>query len=162
MIKVIEKEMLDDEFIIKPFISNINLNDNIYFTKDNIYYFGNYKNNELKNIKQKLIKNKRNIIRAIEKGIRFIVCGNSVELFNNDFKADGFNLYTLYNPSSFKRRLNHLIIKKDKYKSKIKIVSNLEGGICAVNFKYKNFLCVSKENKLDELIKKVKQKDLSV
>ena len=43
MIKVIEKDFLDDDFIIKPFTKNINLKDNIYFSKDNIYYFGNYK-----------------------------------------------------------------------------------------------------------------------
>ena len=43
MIKIIEKEFLDDNFIIKPFTSNIKINENIYFKKDDTYYFGNYK-----------------------------------------------------------------------------------------------------------------------
>ena len=47
MIKIIEKEFLDDNFIIKPFASNININDNIYFSKENVYYFGNYKEDKL-------------------------------------------------------------------------------------------------------------------
>ena len=56
MIKIIEKEFLDDNFIIKPFASNININDNIYFSKENVYYFGNYKEDKLNIIKNKVIK----------------------------------------------------------------------------------------------------------
>jgi len=31
--KIIEKDFLDDDFIIKPFAINININDKIYFSK---------------------------------------------------------------------------------------------------------------------------------
>ena len=53
MIKIIEKEFLDDNFIIKPFTSNIKINENIYFKKDDTYYFGNYKKDKLNYIKEK-------------------------------------------------------------------------------------------------------------
>ena len=43
IVKIIEKDFLDDDFIIKPFASNICINENIYFNKKNTYYFGNYK-----------------------------------------------------------------------------------------------------------------------
>mgnify|MGYP003522758266 CR=1 FL=1 len=47
MIKIIEKEFLDDNFIIKRFASNKKKNENIYFKKDDTYYFGNYKKDKL-------------------------------------------------------------------------------------------------------------------
>ena len=47
MIKVLESSYLKDEFINKNLISNINLTDNISFSKDNIYYFGNYNEDNL-------------------------------------------------------------------------------------------------------------------
>ena len=64
MIKIIEKEFLDDNFIIKPFTSNIKINENIYFKKDDTYYFGNYKKDKLNYIKEKINKNKK-----IKKGV---------------------------------------------------------------------------------------------
>ena len=45
MIKVIEKDLLNDNFINKNLTSNINKDERIYFSKNNIYYFGNYTNN---------------------------------------------------------------------------------------------------------------------
>ena len=59
MIKIIEKEFLDDDFIIKPFASNIKINENIYFKKDDTYYFGNYKSDKLSHIKEKINKNQK-------------------------------------------------------------------------------------------------------
>lgn len=157
MIKVLEAEYLNDNFIDKKFVSSLGINDKISFSKENIYYFGNYEEDKIPMIKNKLIRNKKSMLKAIEAGVRFIVCGNSVEMFNNDFKTNGLNIYTFYNPSLFKRRLNHVIIKKDKYKNEIKTVRGLDKVICAVNFKYKNFLCISREQMIDALIKKVKQ-----
>ena len=96
MIKIIEKEFLDDNFIIKPFASNIKISENIYFKKDDTYYFGNYKKDKLNYIKEKINKNKKRIISAIENGTTIIIHGNSIELFNNSFKACNINLFTAY------------------------------------------------------------------
>ena len=41
MIKVLGSNYLKDEFINKNLVSNIKLKDNLSFSKDNIYYFGN-------------------------------------------------------------------------------------------------------------------------
>lgn len=142
MIKVLEKDFLDDDFIIKPFVSSIKINDNIYFSKKYTYYFGNYKESKISEIKQKLKRNKKRIIKAIENGIKFIICGNSIEIFNNDFMANGINLFTVYTPS-----------KNTKSKNKITYVDNLNNGICASNFKYKNLLCISKIKKVEKLLK---------
>ena len=73
MIKVIEKDLLDDEFINKKLITNISKEEKIYFSKDNIYYFGNYTKEGLNIIKQKLLKNKNALKRAIENNIKFII-----------------------------------------------------------------------------------------
>ena len=129
MIKIIEKELLNDNFIIKPFASNIKINDNIYFSKENIYYFGNYKEDKLEIIKNKIKKNKNRIYKAIENGVKFIIHGNSIEIFNNSFKAKDINLFTAYE----KKRL----IKK-RY---IKEINNLKKGSDTLNFKYKNLIC---------------------
>ena len=72
MIKIIEKDFLDDDFIIKPFARNIKINENIYFKKDDTYYFGNYKSDKLSHIKEKINKNKKRIISAIENGTTII------------------------------------------------------------------------------------------
>lgn len=129
MIKIIEKDFLDDDFIIKPFASNISINDNIYFSKEHTYYFGNYKKDKLKLIKNKIIKNKKRIIKAIEDGTNFIIHGNSIDIFNNSFKARDINLFTAYD----KKRL----IKKNQFKK----ISNLSIGCDTLNFKYKNLTC---------------------
>ena len=129
MIKIIEKEFLDDNFIIKPFASNIKISENIYFKKDDTYYFGNYKKDKLNYIKEKINKNKKRIISAIENGTTIIIHGNSIELFNNSFKACNINLLTAYdNKKLFKRK-------------KVKFVNDLNYGINALNFKYKNLIC---------------------
>lgn len=129
MIKILEKDFLKDNFIIKPFAKNISLSDNIYFSKNNIYYFGNYKEKHLDDIKNKIIKNKKRIIKAIENNVTFIIHGNSIDIFNNSFKHNDINLFTAYN----KKRLFN--------KNKITKVNNIKIGIDTLNFKYKNLLC---------------------
>lgn len=129
MIKILEKDFLKDNFIIKPFAENISLKDNIYFSKENIYYFGNYKEEHLNDIKNKIIKNKKRIINAIENNVTFIIHGNSIEIFNNSFKSNDVNLFTAYN----KKRLFN--------KNKIVKIDNIKTGIDTLNFKYKNLLC---------------------
>ena len=153
MIKIIEKELLDDKFIIKPFASNINLNDNIHFSKDNIYYFGNYKKESLNKIKNKLMKNKRRLIKAIELGVRFIICGNSMELFNNQFNTSSLNIYTCFDETKFKKRFKKLKIKNKRCNNKMLNVYDLKKGIPCPNFKYKNLLCIKNENSIDKIIK---------
>lgn len=129
MIKILEKDFLKDNFIIKAFAENISLKDNIYFSKKNIYYFGNYKEEHLKDIKNKITKNKKRIINAIENNVTFIIHGNSIEIFNNSFKHNDINLFTAYN----KKRLFN--------KNKIVKINNIKTGIDTLNFKYKNLLC---------------------
>lgn len=129
MIRILEKDFLKDNFIIKPFAENISLKDNIYFSKENIYYFGNYKEEHLNDIKNKIIKNKKRIINAIENNVTFIIHGNSIEIFNNSFKHNDVNLFTAYN----KKRLFN--------KNKIVKIDNIKIGIDTLNFKYKNLLC---------------------
>ena len=129
MIKIIEKEFLDDDFIIKPFASNIKINENIYFKKDDTYYFGNYKRDKLSYIKEKINKNKKRIISAIENGTSIIIHGNSIELFNNSFKACDINLFTAYDDKKMAKR------------KKVKFVNDLNYGINSLNFKYKNLIC---------------------
>ena len=140
MIKVIEKDFLDDDFIIKPFTKNINLKDNIYFSKDNIYYFGNYKQDKINDIKEKILKNKKRIINAIEHNITFIIHGNSIDLFNNSFKTKDMNLFTAYDKKTIKILFKKLKIKKRKNK-KIEKIYDLKKDIDTLNFKYKNLLC---------------------
>lgn len=129
MIKILEKDYLDDDFIIKPFANNIKINENIYFNKSNTYYFGNYDETKIEEIKDKIKKNKKRIISAIENGTKFIIHGNSIDIFNNSFKSDDINLFTAYDKKSF---LN---------KNKPKEINNLQVGINTLNFKYKNLIC---------------------
>lgn len=129
MIKIIEKEFLDDDFIIRPFTSNIGIDDNIYFSKKNVYYFGNYKKSKINLIKNKIRKNKKRIINAVENGVKFIIHGNSIDIFNNSFKARDINLFTAYDK---KRIINT---------KKIKNIDSLKAGIDCFNFKYKNLTC---------------------
>lgn len=143
MIKVLEKEYLNDCFIEKKFVKNININEKLIFNKINIYYFGNYDKNEIYKIKNKLLKNKKNIINAVEKGIKIIISGNSCELFNNSFEANNINLFTyipIYN----------------KHNCKIKYVDNLKDGIYANNFKYKNLICITNEKNIIKILKNKK------
>lgn len=128
MIKIIEKDFLDDNFIFKAFTSNMSINDKITFKKNNIYYFGNYKENKLNIIKNKIYKNKKSLLNAIERGVTFIIHGNSIELFNNNFKSTGINLFTAYE-------------EKNIFKRKNKNINDLKLGINSLNFRYKNLIC---------------------
>lgn len=150
MIKVIEKELLEDDFIISSLTKNINLNEVIYFSKNDIYYFGNYKNDALIKIKNKLIKNKKRIVKAIENGVRFIVHGNSIDIFNNTFNHNDINLFTSYNPNEFKKQISKLRLRT-KYKyNKIKKVNNIKEAIPSESFLYKNFLCIKNKKILEK------------
>lgn len=140
MIKVIEKDFLDDDFIIKPFASNISINDNIYFSKNNTYYFGNYKEDKISEIKNKILKNKKRLIKAIENGVSFIIHGNSINIFNNSFKFKDINLFTAYDKNNVRIKFNKLKLTKRKNKS-IVIINNLNDGIDTLNFRYKNLIC---------------------
>ena len=161
MIKILEKDFLDDDFINKSFAENIHLNDKIYFSKDNIYYFGNYKQDKLPLIKEKLLRNKKSLISAIENKIKFIICANSIELFNNTFKKEDLNIYTMYSPFMFKKRFKKLVIKRNRNNIDLINVKNLEKVISANNFRYKNLICISDEKLINEIIKKTKQTTLS-
>ena len=97
MIKVLEQDYLCDNFINKQFVHNVKKEDKITFSKDDIYYFGNYTKEGLNIIRKKLLKNKRALKNAIEKGIKIIICGNSIEIFNNNFNTCDINLFTCYN-----------------------------------------------------------------
>ena len=152
MIKVLEIDYLEDNFINKKLVSNININDKLIFKKENIYYFGNYNEDNLDIIRKKILHNKKNIINAIEKGIKFIITGNSYELFNNDFKNNSLNLYTCYDKNIFK----HKRIKNIKASTKLKQVNDLNTGIDSQNFKYKNMICINDEKNIAKIIKKVK------
>lgn len=146
MIKVIEKEYLDDNFIIKPFLHDVKINENISFDKKDTYYFGNYKDEKLDTIRKKVNKNKKRIINAIENGAKFIIYGNSINIFNNSFNHNNINLFTSYNKNGFKNKFGKLIIKK-KYKNKnIEIVNNIKNCITSENFRYKNLICIKKES----------------
>ncbi len=140
MIKIIEKDFLDDDFIIKAFADNIKLNENIYFSKNNIYYFGNYKEDKINGIKNKIIKNKKRIINAIENNVTFIIHGNSIDIFNNSFKKDDMNLFTAYDKKAICIKFKRLKFKKRKNKN-ITIINDLRKGVDTLNFKYKNLLC---------------------
>lgn len=154
MIIALEKKYLDDNFVEKYFLNNLNINDKLIFNKNNIYYFGNYKKENINIIKEKLIKNRKNIIRAIENNVKFIITGNSYDIFNNSFKPNNLNIFTSYNDKMFKNYINKLIIKKDKSNNKLLIINNLNKGINNKNFKYKNFLCVNNPKIIHNLIKK--------
>lgn len=142
MIKILEQDLLDDKFIIKGFTSNISLNDKLYFNKDDIYYFGNYKTEELDKVKKKLISNKKRLIKAIEQGVKIIVSGNSCELLNNSFRSKDLNIYTSYNPNNFKKGINKLRFKNRCKNTKLKTVYDINAPINSENFRYKNFLCI--------------------
>jgi len=155
MIKVLEKDFLNDSFIIKEFADNISIKDNFKFNSNNIYYFGNYKEDKLNTIKKKIINNKKSIKNAIEKGAKFIITGNSVSLFNNNFNINDINLFNLYNEKDFKRKNNKLRYKKKKKNNKIYLFNNLN-SISYDNFRYKNLICISNINNINNVIKKVK------
>ena len=144
MICVLEKELLEDNFIDKRFIKNINNEERILFNKNNIYYFGNYKKDSLNIIKEKLLKNKRNIINAIERNIKIIITGNSIDLFNNTFKYKDINLFTAYDKSK-----------------RFKLLNDLKKGLDTYNFKYKNLICFNDIKLINKLIKKTKYTTLS-
>ena len=147
MIKVIEKDLLEDNFINKKLITNISKEEKIYFSKDNIYYFGNYTNEGLNIIKQKLLKNKNALKRAIENNIKFIISGNSIELFNNSFNHKDLNIYTCYNKECFKNKLKGIKFRYFKKYNKLKYINNINETIDSENFRYKNLICIKDINK---------------
>ena len=141
MIKIIEMEYLDDNFINTSFCKNISLNEKITFSKGNIYYFGNYKEDKIELIKKKLIKNRKNLLNAIQNNVKFIISGNSFEMFNNSFKPYDLNIYTNYS--------------KSKHSNKIIYIDDLKKGIEGNIFKYKNLICIKNTNKINKVIKKL-------
>lgn len=148
MIKVIEKDLLEDNFINKKLITNISKEEKIYFSKDNIYYFGNYTNEGLKIIKQKLLKNKKAIKKAIENNIKFIISGNSIDIFNNSFNHKDLNIYTCYNKKNFKNKIKGIKFRYFKRYNKLKHVSDLNNCVDSENFRYKNLVCAKNINKI--------------
>lgn len=148
MIKVIEEELLDDNFINKQFINNIKKDEKMYFSKDNIYYFGNYKKEAIDIIKKKLLKNKKAIKRAIENNVKFIICGNSTELFNNNFNHKDLNIYTCYNKNNFKSKIKGIKFRYFKKYNKLKYIDNINKTIDSESFRYKNLICIKNINKL--------------
>ena len=117
MIKIIEMEYLDDNFINTSFCKNISLNEKITFSKGNIYYFGNYKEDKIELIKKKLIKNRKNLLNAIQNNVKFIISGNSFEMFNNSFKPYDLNIYTNYSKSKHSNKIRyywHIILRSVK------------------------------------------------
>ena len=145
MIKILEKDFLNDKFIDTNFIENIRLNDKLNFNKDNIYYFGNYDEKYVETIKNKLIKNKKNIIRAINNNIKIILAGNTKEIFNNEFNIKGLNLYTC---------LNCKLRKKIKNYKKIKKVNDINKPFEEINFRYKNLICIDNEKNILSILKR--------
>lgn len=148
MIKVMEKDLLEDNFINKKLITNISKEEKIYFSKDNIYYFGNYTNEGLKIIKQKLLKNKKAIKKAIENNIKFIISGNSIDIFNNSFNHKDLNIYTCYNKKNFKNKIKGIKFRYFKRYNKLKHVSDLNNCVDSENFRYKNLVCAKNINKI--------------
>lgn len=148
MIKVIEKDLLEDNFINKKLITNISKEEKIYFSKDNIYYFGNYTNEGLNIIKQKLLKNKNALKRAIENNIKFIISGNSTELFNNTFNHKDLNIYTCYNEKNFKNKIKGIRFNRFKKNNKLKYIDNINKTIDSENFRYKNLICIKNISKM--------------
>ncbi len=153
MIKVLEKDFLEDEFVSKQFVNNISLKEKINFEKNNIYYFGNYDPNKIKLIKEKLIRNKKNIKKAIEKNVKIIVCGNSIDIFNNNFNSKELNLFTCFNKKLFKKGLKKIKFKKN-INDDFKKVDDLNKVIDTNNFRYKNLFCLSDSKIITNIIKK--------
>ena len=50
----------------------------------------------------------------MQENIKFIVTGNSYDIFNNSFKHDDLNIFTAYNKKMFKKKISKIRIKKDK------------------------------------------------
>ena len=160
MIKAIEKDLLEDNFLNTSFINNISINDKINFNLNDIYYFGNYNRDKLNIIKRKINNNKYNIKKAVNRGVKFIITGNSIKLFNNNFNTNDINLFNLYNDSNFKHRRDKLKFKKLKSNYKIKHINDLNNANNS-NFRYKNLICISDKITIDQVIKKTKYSTLS-
>lgn len=152
MIKVLEKTLLKDNFINTYLVDNINIYDKINFSLDNIYYFGNYDVDKLSIIRKKINKNKNNILRAIKRGVKFIITGNSISLFNNNFNTKDINLFNSYDDKIFKYKRNKIKFKKEKSNYKIKCINNLNMADNS-NFRYKNLICIKDEKTIDKIIK---------
>lgn len=160
MIRAIEKDLLRDNFLNNEFIKNMDVNEKMFFNLHDIYYFGNYDYNSLNIIKRKINKNKKNIKNAVNRGVKFIITGNSIKLFNNNFNTKDINLFNGYNDKDFKYKHNKLYFKKNKNTYKIKNINNLNNANNS-NFRYKNLICISDNITIDKIIKKTKQTTLS-
>ncbi len=160
MIKAIEKDLLCDSFLNTQFLSNIGITDKINFNLNDIYYFGNYDNDKIGIIKKKINNNKNNIKKAVNRGVKFIITGNSIKLFNNNFNTSDINLFNTYNDKSFKHKRHKLCFKKHKHNYKIKYINNLDNANND-NFRYKNLICINDKISIDDIIKKTKYITLS-
>lgn len=149
MIIAIEKNNLDDDFIVKTFIKNMNINNRLNFNKDDIYYFGNYNKDMLNKIEKKLINNKKSLIKAIESGTKFLIYGNSIDIFNNSFKRNKLNIFTVYDNKNINIRNNKMKVK-NKYNKSIKQVYGLNIASDNINFRYKNLVCFKNKKAIEK------------
>ncbi len=159
MIKVFEKDYLDDTLIKNYRASNIGINDRINFNSKDIYYFGNYQQDKLKYIRKKLIRNYKNIKRAVERKTKIIITGNSCNLFNSTFKSgSSISLFVAYDPKRFKRaKLSRFIRINQVRKTEIKKIGSLNGVISSENFFYKNLYYIDDSKNVIDVIKKLKK-----
>ncbi len=147
MIKIIEKDYLKDDFILKTFTSNLSIKNKIKFSKNDVYYFGNYDVSKLEEIEKKLIKNRKNIIKAVEKGVKFLIHGNSIDIFNNSFKPNKLNLFTCYDNKNLRIKKDKINIK-NKYSRYTKCINSLDEVSDSINFRYKNLICFMNKDAL--------------
>ena len=160
MIRAIEKDLLCDSFLNTRFLKNIDVNDKINFNLNDIYYFGNYDKDKLNIIRKKINSNKRSIRKAVNRGVKFIITGNSIKLFNNNFNTKDINLFNTYNDKSFKCRRRQILFKNYRKSNKIKYIDNLDNANND-NFRYKNLICINNKVTIDDIIKKTKHITLS-
>ena len=160
MICAIEKNLLCDNFLNTQFLSNIGITDKINFNLNDIYYFGNYDNNKLHIIKRKINNNKESIKKAVNRGVKFIITGNSINLFNNNFNSKDINLFNTYNDKSFRYKRHKLLFRNDKVNNRIIRINNLNSAHNS-NFRYKNLICINYKTTIDKIIKMTKHSTLS-
>lgn len=160
MIKVFEKDFLDDTLIKHYRASNIGIKERINFNSKDIYYFGNYQEDKLNKVRKKIIGNYKNIKRAIERKAKIIVTGNSCNLFNSTFKpGKSISLFIAYDPKKFRRaKLSRFIRINKVRKTEIKKIYSLDEIIDSENFSYKNLYYIDDSKNVNVAIKKLKTK----
>ena len=88
MIKIIEKEFLKDDFILRTFTSNINIKDKIKFSKNDVYYFGNYDKNKLKEVnKYAFLDINKEYYKDMEEKIKKEFMNIEMDIKNNQKKC---------------------------------------------------------------------------